>query len=87
MKAYSFDGASGETIRERPIPAGMQAQCEEKRTELIEKLAEVDEDMAEKFLGEEKVDAHTLQVGTACLTLPRLIFRLRRVLLLVYALI
>jgi translation elongation factor EF-G len=62
MKAYSFEGSSGEIIKERPIPADMQAACEEKRTELIEKLAEVDEEMAEKFLGEEKVDGRTLRV-------------------------
>jgi elongation factor G len=65
MKAYSFEGSSGEIIKERPIPADMQAMCEEKRTELIEKLAEVDEEMAEKFLGEEKVDGRTLRVRRA----------------------
>jgi hypothetical protein len=35
MKAYWFDGDSGEKIREGEIPAGLLALCKEKKLELI----------------------------------------------------
>jgi elongation factor G len=41
-KAYYFDGANGENIREAEIPANLVNLVKEKRLELLEKLAEVD---------------------------------------------
>lgn len=55
MKAYWFDGDSGEKIREGEIPAGLLALCKEKKLELIQSLAEIDEEMEGYFL-EENID-------------------------------
>lgn len=50
MKAYWFDGPSGEVIREGEIPASLLGLCKEKKLELIGCLAEGDEKMEEYFL-------------------------------------
>jgi len=50
MKAYYFDGDNGEKIREEEIPADMLEQAKEYRGYLIEKCADVDEVLGEKFL-------------------------------------
>jgi elongation factor G len=60
MKAYFFDGDNGENVREEAIPADMQALADEKRAELISKLADVDDEVGEKFLMEEPMDADFL---------------------------
>jgi elongation factor G len=54
-KAFYFDGENGENIREEECPVDMKAQFEEKRAELIAKLADVDEELGEKFLMEEEI--------------------------------
>ena len=53
-KAYTFDGSQDENMTEIDIPADMVDLVEEKRTELIETVAEYDEAVMEKYLeGEE----------------------------------
>lgn len=54
MKAYVNEGASGETVTEIPIPPELVDQAKEYRQILIEKLADIDEGIAEKFLMEEE---------------------------------
>ena len=49
-KGIVFDGPKGEILREVPIPPDMAPAVEEARGELIERLAEVDEALAEVFL-------------------------------------
>lgn len=44
-KAYMFEGDSGETVKEIPIPAELTAKMEETRHTLVERLAEVDEEV------------------------------------------
>lgn len=53
MKAYYFDGDNGEKIREEEIPADLLEQAKEYRGYLIEKCADVDEVVGEKFLMDE----------------------------------
>ncbi|MCO5143376.1 MAG: elongation factor G [Oligoflexia bacterium] len=55
MKAYFFDGENGETVRVEEIPAENKALADEKRAEMIEKLADVDDAIGEKFLMEEEI--------------------------------
>jgi len=55
MKAYYFDGQSGEVVRQEEIPADLKDFCVEKKSELIGTLAEIDEKMEEYFL-EENID-------------------------------
>src|SRR5699024_10683000 len=54
MKAYIYEDDLGTTIDEEDIPAEYQELAEEWRTNLIEAVAELDEDLMEKYLeGEE----------------------------------
>lgn len=50
MKAFVNQGDSGENVVEVPIPDDLKAQAEEYRQILIEKLADIDESIADKFL-------------------------------------
>ena len=43
-KAITFDGPSGEKIIESDVPEEFKTEMELKRNELIEKLAEIDEE-------------------------------------------
>ncbi|KAK1735305.1 elongation factor G [Skeletonema marinoi] len=53
-KSYTFDGERGEIIVEGKVPDDMKDMVEEKRMELIEKLADVDDEIGELFLMEEE---------------------------------
>ena len=53
-KSYTFDGERGETIVEGEVPDDMKDLVIEKRMELIEKLADVDDEIGELFLMEEE---------------------------------
>lgn len=63
MKAYYFDGDNGEHIREEEIPADCAELAKEKREELISKLADVDEELGEKFLMEEEITEKLLNAA------------------------
>lgn len=53
MKAYYFDQADkGVTITEKDIPEEYQAKCEALRETLVERAAEMDDALTEKFLEE-----------------------------------
>lgn len=54
MKAFYNEGDNGENVVEKDIPADLMDQAKEYRNELIAKLADVDEGIAEKFLMEEE---------------------------------
>jgi elongation factor G len=54
MKAYKYDGQQEENAEEIEIPADLKAIAEEKRADLIETVAEYDDEVMEKYLeGEE----------------------------------
>ena len=55
MKAYSFEGAHGEIVTEHEIPADLKDEAEMYREILIERAAEQDEKLMEKYF-----DAGTL---------------------------
>ncbi|MCR5308108.1 MAG: elongation factor G [bacterium] len=52
-KAYTFDGSQDENMTEIEIPADMVDLVEEKRTTLIETVADYDDEVMEKYLGGE----------------------------------
>jgi len=52
MKAFYFDGPSGEIIREEPIPERNIDEANEKRVELIETLANLDPVIEDLYLNE-----------------------------------
>lgn len=54
MKAYIYEDDLGKTIDEEGIPADMQEKADEYRAALLEAVAELDEELMEKYLeGEE----------------------------------
>ena len=61
MRAIYFDGRAGETVRyEDEIPEAVRARAEAARAELVERLADVDEEIGEAFLMEEDISAEQL---------------------------
>jgi len=54
MKAIYFEGPRGTVIRTGPVPAELKEFAAEKRQVLIEKLADVDDEMAEIYLDEQE---------------------------------
>ncbi|PRW60865.1 elongation factor G- mitochondrial isoform A [Chlorella sorokiniana] len=60
-KAFMFEGSSGEKVVEVPVPANLQEEMERRRQELVEHVAEVDEQLAEHFVLEEPIDGDMLQ--------------------------
>ncbi len=58
MKAYYNEGKNGDILTEKEIPAEIQSECEEARAALIEKIAEFDDNLMEKFFeGDISVEA------------------------------
>ncbi len=60
MVSYGFEGEDGENVTEFAIPDDLKAQAKEKREELISKLADVDDELGEKFLMEEEITPEML---------------------------
>ena len=54
MKSYTFEGEKGVNVVEGEVPPDMMGAVREKRAELLERLADVDEEIGELFLMEEE---------------------------------
>lgn len=61
MKAYYFEGHSGMVLREDEIPPSMLDFALEKRNELIGTLADLDEELGEKYIMEEEITEEELK--------------------------
>ena len=68
-RAYYFDGDSGEKIREEDPPADLAEQTRAAREEIIERVGEVDEELAEKFIAEEPISDDELRAAIRRATL------------------
>ena len=55
MKAVEYDGGAEEEAKEIEIPADLKSIAEERRSDLIEAVAEYDDEMMEKYLEGEEV--------------------------------
>ncbi|MEM7626705.1 MAG: elongation factor G [Planctomycetota bacterium] len=55
MKAFYFTGEMGSVVEEKDIPDELVELAEQKREEMIEGAADVDDDLAELYLGGEEV--------------------------------
>ncbi len=55
MKTYEYDGKEEEEPKEIEIPDDLKAVAEEKRNELIEAIAEFDDDLMNKYLEGEEI--------------------------------
>jgi elongation factor G len=71
MRAYVYDGSDKDGVRfdDVEIPDGERARAEKARMDLIAALADLDDAVAEKYLGEEKVDEHELRAAIRRATL------------------
>lgn len=54
-KAYKFEGDFGNKVSEMPIPEDMMGKVSEYREKLVEKAAEYDDTIMEKYLGGEEI--------------------------------
>lgn len=63
QKAYMYKDDLGQDIEETDIPANLAAKVEELRAELIEKVAELDEDLTMKYLEGEEITVEELKVA------------------------
>jgi elongation factor G len=71
MKAYYFEGAKGEKVRLAEIPEDLVEKCQTARTELIEYLANVDEEIGELFLMEETPSNEQIKAAIRRQTIAR----------------
>jgi elongation factor G len=62
-KAYYFDGESGETIREEAVPAEYAEATKKARHDIIAQVADVDDQLAEKFLADEPISEQELRAA------------------------
>ena len=69
MKAYEYDGKEGEDAKEIEIPDDLKDIAEEKRADLIDAVAEYDDEMMEKYLDGEEVTEDMLKraIRNGCL--------------------
>ncbi|KAL7532101.1 hypothetical protein ACHAXR_005264 [Thalassiosira sp. AJA248-18] len=63
QKSFVFDGEKGEVVVEGDVPPDMLDMVEEKRLELIEKLADVDSEIEDIFLMEEEPTQEQLKAA------------------------
>ena len=61
MKAYQYDGNPEEDCKEIEIPAELKDIAEEKRAELIETVAEFDDEVMEKYLEGEELSVEDIK--------------------------
>lgn len=62
-EAIYFTGDKGVEVIRKPIPAEYVDQCEETRSELIERLADIDDDVAECFVNEEEPSVELIKAA------------------------
>ena len=60
-RAFFFDGADGEIIREEDVPAEFAAATKAAREKIIHDVSDVDDILADKFLGEETITVEDLR--------------------------
>ena len=63
LKAFKFEGDHGEKVVEIPIPENLVKEAEGRRHELVEKIAEHDETLVDKYLGGEEISVEELRAG------------------------
>ncbi len=61
MKAYHFDGKAEEDYKEIEVPAELKDKAEIKRNELIEAVAEYDDELMNKYLDGEEVSIELIK--------------------------
>jgi len=62
-KAYLFEKDESGKFKEAPVPAGLQAEVEKRRRDLVEMVAESDENLMEKYLEQGELSAQEFASG------------------------
>jgi elongation factor G len=62
-KAFMFEGKHGELLKEIPVPEDMVAQMEEYRHRVVEKAAEFDDELLNKYLGGAELSIEEIKQG------------------------
>lgn len=60
MKAVYYEGVMGEKVVEKDIPSSLLEEAKTRRLEIVEILADFDDDIAEKFLSDEEVSTEEM---------------------------
>lgn len=68
-KAYKFEGNHGENIIEIDIPADMKDKVDTYRAKMVEKVAEANDELMNKYLGGEELTEEEIYKGLRILTL------------------
>jgi elongation factor G len=68
-KAFYFEGSDGEKIIEKEIPAEFVEHTKKAREKIIQDVADVDDELAEKFIAEEPVSVDELRAAIRRATL------------------
>lgn len=63
MKAYYFEGDMGENVIEKEIPAELLDEAKSEREALVEKIAETDDVLIDKYLGGEEISEDELKAA------------------------
>jgi len=63
MKAYHFEWDSGENVTEIEIPADIKDKCEAYRLELMEKVAEMDDELMNKYFEAGELSVEEIKKG------------------------
>lgn len=71
MKAYTFGDAGTKKVSEAEIPADLKSKAEEYRTQLIEKIAETDEALMNKYFEEGTLNDADIETGLKAAILGR----------------
>ncbi|KAK2394598.1 elongation factor G-2, mitochondrial [Trifolium repens] len=71
LKAYYFHGSNGEKVVVEEVPADMEALVEEKRRELIENVAPLDDKLAEAFSMKKPISPTDLKEAVRMATITR----------------
>ncbi|MBL8957305.1 MAG: elongation factor G [Myxococcaceae bacterium] len=68
-KAYYFEGEDGDQVKQVEIPDDLKQLAKERREEIVAKVADVDDKLAEKFLAEEPISNEELKAAIRRATL------------------
>ncbi|MDP2650573.1 MAG: elongation factor G [bacterium] len=69
LKAFTSEGEHGEQIVEIPIPDNLKEEVRKRRHEMIEKIAETDENLTHKYLAGEEIALDELRAALRTATL------------------
>ena len=73
-KSYRFEGQNGEVVTEGEVPEDMKEKVEEWRSLLVERVAEYNDDLMEKYLASEEITEEDLVRGIRKATIATELF-------------